>query len=554
MAIEANDWQSALAHTINPLSYEHPEDFQRDYLAVSLVKKLDGVPGVSSEARAERALDKYVQSENTLAQADKNLSKLISGGPSTDPSLCTIISMAREKIRSWLGDFDWDEWAKYAHFGPGSSSSCRGFDVSVFEKMSKPSVDTTLALLPILEPFLSATRWGDHVSEITSREYVEVITVPKTALTDRTIGIEPDFNIFVQLGIGGMIRTRLKRVGCDLDYGWERNAELARKGSLDGSLSTVDLSSASDRISYKLVRELLPEDWFSALSRCRTPFAKVGEFPFLMRKFSSMGNGYTFELESMIFLALSQACVQLSGLPVDDVAVFGDDIVVPSEAFALLEYSFTQFGFEINRSKSYSTGYFRESCGAHFFAGRDCKPVYVKDLINDESQFYKIANALRLLSYRVFGVDIHHTRFLPAYRCIVSHIRPHRLCRVPYGYGDGGLCSSFDEVVPHLGRGIRRLSSGHQGFKVRALLPVPRPVKRNDAPSFVGVLYNLHRRSTASIDQQLLSRNRKGCFSVLEPLKFSDLGSLSYSPRPEKRVGVLMRPSWMHVPVWFDPN
>jgi hypothetical protein len=159
-----------------------------------------------------------------------------------------------------------------------------------------------------------------------------IITVPKNYKTDRTIAKEPCMNIYIQKGIGRCIRKRLKRVGIDLDD-QKRNQEGARIGSLDGSLATIDLSMASDTVALELVSFLLPNDWWWALEQCRSP---VGVLPsgelVAYQKISSMGNGFTFELESLLFWAICQQ-VACSNINETDcrILVYGDDIVVPTD-------------------------------------------------------------------------------------------------------------------------------------------------------------------------------------------------------------------------------
>jgi hypothetical protein len=60
------------------------------------------------------------------------------------------------------------------------------------------------------------------------------------------------------------------------------------------------------------------------------------------------------------------------------VAVFGDDIVIPSDCRELLEDVLEVLYFKINDTKSHWTGRFRESCGLDCFAGVDVTPVYFR--------------------------------------------------------------------------------------------------------------------------------------------------------------------------------
>jgi len=95
-----------------------------------------------------------------------------------------------------------------------------------------------------------------------------------------------------------------------------------------------------------------------------------------------MGNGFTFELESLLFYVLSRAVAYFSGVS-GIISVYGDDIIVPTDIAVDLEFVLGVLGFSVNPEKSFSTGTFRESCGGHYDGGCDVTPFYVKaDIIS----------------------------------------------------------------------------------------------------------------------------------------------------------------------------
>jgi hypothetical protein len=223
--------------------------------------------------------------------------------------------------------------------------------------------------------------------------------VPKTAQTDRLIAIEPHWNIYFQLGVGKMLRKRLRtRAGIDLTS-QETNREEARRASVDGSLSTVDLSSASDTVALEVVRHLLPEPWFRILYDLRSPESYWPDTKtwVLNEKFSSMGNGFTFELETLLFWALSQSVVDEMGYDYN-VPVYGDDIIVPTKCYELLVEVLTYCGFIVNKRKSFSTSYFRESCGMNAWKGADITPLRLTRL-SELAHVFAVINSLRDKGY-----------------------------------------------------------------------------------------------------------------------------------------------------------
>jgi len=220
-----------------------------------------------------------------------------------------------------------------------------------------------------------------------------MFTVPKKTDIDRVACKEPDLNMFLQKGIGNFISSRLKRIGIDLND-QSNNRRLARIGSIDGSLVTFDLSSASDSITTELVELLLPVHWFTLMDSVRSPITLIGEEEHRNCMFSSMGNGFTFELESLIFLCLTRAISYFTGTR-GTVSIYGDDIICPSGISDILPFVFEWFGFSINMEKSCVSGPLRESCGGHYWNGLDITPFYIKEPIKTLVDLLHVANQLR---------------------------------------------------------------------------------------------------------------------------------------------------------------
>jgi hypothetical protein len=121
-------------------------------------------------------------------------------------------------------------------------------------------------------------------------------------------------------------------------------------------------------------------------------------------KISSMGNGYTFALESAIFTSIVFGVTKaLSGkYDKDSCAVFGDDIIVKKPYVNLVVRTLNLFGFRINDEKSFMHGYFRESCGADWFKGTPVRPVFLTDIPTTVMELWCDVNRFRrFLSLRV---------------------------------------------------------------------------------------------------------------------------------------------------------
>lgn len=224
----------------------------------------------------------------------------------------------------------------------------------------------------------------------------KVSFVPKTAKTHRAIAVEPILNTFVQKGIDQFLRARLARVGLDLSD-QAPNQRFARMGSfeeVEDPFCTIDLSSASDSISIGLVRALVPPEWFRFLDENRSPSYIIDDTPAKRyQKFCSMGNGFCFPLETLIFSAIAKASG--SKRPGIDFLVYGDDIVVRRSRFEetcrLLRYC----GFTPNMRKTFSSGPFRESCGADWYNGEDVRPFTLDFKLDSLENVFKFLNLSR---------------------------------------------------------------------------------------------------------------------------------------------------------------
>ena len=217
---------------------------------------------------------------------------------------------------------------------------------------------------------------------------VRVIAVPKTAAKPRIISIEPSAMQYAQQGLKNEIYSKVYSTSLNHLIGFTdqtRNQTMAQKASVDGMHATLDLSEASDRVHLSLVSRLF-ERWphlrdfvFNTRSRC----ANVEGETILLHKYASMGSALTFPIEAMVFLTIVSMSSSSGPLPTwglidSGVSVYGDDIVVPVDWTSRVIHHLEAFGFKVNRSKSFWTGKFRESCGSEFYDGADVSVVRLR--------------------------------------------------------------------------------------------------------------------------------------------------------------------------------
>lgn len=378
--------------------------------------------------RAESCLKKFKEAEDLCRETNQLLKMRRVGLFCIRPAVEARIFRAQRKIAHILGDVPSLSDLKIK-FGPGATTQVQKRTSSARRKLSQRFACSE-ELLPVIKESLEELQGWIFTSEDPDTAIVPVeihpgklSLVPKNAKTDRAIVVEPSLNTMFQAGIGDYIAKGLKRFGVDI-RDQSRNQRLAMEGSLTGDLATLDLSSASDTIAFELISELLPIDWYLFLRNYRTGKIEYKGQVVQLQKFSSMGNGFTFPLETLIFFALACACVEEH--EESNVSVYGDDIIVPTYAYANLCELLHVLGFIPNLTKSFCSGSFRESCGADYLKGINIRPSYVKG---------------PLYAFDVFRL---HNQYVRRYDVECAEILLKYIDRSlkrwgPDGYGDGHL-------------------------------------------------------------------------------------------------------------------
>lgn len=549
LCLKYGDILSILRHKVRPDDYLTSDEFFLDYQSISFLAKAP-LSAVSPEERVAAAKEKFWAAEEDCRLTNARFRSQCAEG--SNPRLAAILFAASRKIAHWLGSPPTaGEWATCCRFGPGSDDLTSGPAVSAYHKLSGLSAtpdfaDGALCLALDHPAWAAALVGGVETDRLTSLTCSlspsnKVMFVPKTALIDRTIAVEPRMNIFAQLGLGTMLRRRLKRFAkLDLDD-QQPNRFLAQLGSGSGSLATVDLVSASDTIAREFVRSMLPEPWYNALDWVRSKTGSLDGEVFWYEKFSSMGNGYTFELESMLFYALTLAVCETLSADLSAVRVFGDDIVCPVECLDLLEEVLTFCGFRFNKSKTYKSGLFRESCGADFFDATNVRPFFQKEIPTDVPALYRLANGIRRASFRSGAHMFCDRRFRPAWLRTVRRIpEPLRHCTavgslknfgrqwLDIEVGDGGLLLNQDESLSTAFTRFNR--DAQRGWFVGNVLSKPFTYDEvNLLPDFVLAfgLYSI-RDGSPPLDtpRTITGRGRRGYYLTdrVQTLSFVDLG------------------------------
>ncbi len=365
----------------------------------------------------------------------------------------------------------WEKILDYARTGPGSAVGAKGTDL--FCKLfSSTLAGSTARLVDRLNTWASfRPRWSSALRrrselgfETCSDPCSRLHFVPKDISIKRSICIEPTLNMFYQLGVGEIMTERLYGY-CKVNLSNQQvcNARLAMQGSLDGNFCTIDLKSASDSISYDLVKALVPSwvfRYFDEIRSTHTTLPDGSRVP--LKMISSMGNGFTFPLQTLIFISVLYAVYKLTGTDFDksvdegkpsNWGVFGDDIICTKRTYNLVTQALQFLGFTVNSEKSFSEGFFRESCGLEYYKGHNVRPFFHKK--DGRIAPYVAFNRLTLASAR-FGIQMHYTkRFL---------LRSRRMLKVPFSENDDAGFKTTSTTP---------LRDSNGSYKYLALVPKP---------------------------------------------------------------------------------
>lgn len=449
--------QEALVELPMPdTAVDDTSEFAKDYFVTEYLSKYVGLK-LSRNLR-QVALDSWRATEVLCAQTnvrlrDPNSVNNLDGAEA-------LIFRAQRKISKVLGPLDVPRVLEDCRWGPGATQDLRKSRATLDKKILE-TISVTARALPYLRAVLeSDIHWaGARIGTIPSGHYSMLssnfnivrgsrfLTVPKNAKTDRSIAAEPTGNSFLQQGVHQYMRDRLKRFGVNLDD--QSINQRAARGAYHRRLSTLDLSAASDSITTELVFLLLPIDWALLLDALRSHETEVDGRWVRTEKFASMGNAFCFELETLIFWAISSS-VASNQERINEISVYGDDIIVPREGYDDTVRALEFFGFKTNLKKSYKEGNFFESCGKHYHKGIDVTPVYQKAELNHPSELIRAHN--RLIRLQARGVGISRaclSKLTSAYP-----LQP--FPRVPYGVSeDGGFLRPLHEFEVDPNRGFR---------------------------------------------------------------------------------------------------
>lgn len=411
--IRYGEWDQVARLKAKPIDYGTSSEYHLAACATDWLRKSPDLP-VKVDRRAE-AIKSWHQSEEECRISNI----FLRDARLNHDELSALIDVASSFVADILGPCPLDLTPR---FGPGATVSDLSTNTTVLDKVSSPPTLTSGAAC--LLSLWDGTAWerSHFNSELRRKDGLNprivrgnaFFTVPKTALIDRGCSKGPSINVSYQLAVGRVMRDRMRtRIGLNLSSGQAVHQLLAKIGSKSGLFATLDSERASDTMAKTLVDRLLSKSgfWPDLLNSLREEQTSIDGEWFHIHKFSAMGNGFTFELESLLFLSLCYAvgwAHGLGGFPgefsehtVDSlisnsfITTYGDDIIVPTFMADDVMRLLSACGFTVNLQKSYLDGEFRESCGGDFYRGVDVSTPKLTKSIQTPADWFSVHNLLK---------------------------------------------------------------------------------------------------------------------------------------------------------------
>jgi len=396
-------------------------------------------------------------------------------------------------VTAFLGTFNGLDWR--AKHGPGAVADQRRTQFKYDFPCWPAKLETTFPLADF--GFPNYGLWaGFLTSEDVHVQYSEheppsrLIAVPKVLKGPRLIASEPVSHQWCQQMLLDYFTSRLAFTPISQSIHFRdqtENQEFARRASHTKSHVTIDLSSASDRLSCWVVERMFrrSDTLVHALHATRTRWvrndidAKSPNFHKL-RKFACMGSACTFPVQSYVFATLAIGALLCSrGKPITirnvraasrEVRVFGDDIIIPTDGWELLQGLLGHLGLKVNLQKTYDSGNFRESCGLDAFDGNDVTPNYFKAYPEVSRPESVISSVETHNNFAMQG----YMRTADAMRLRIHSLKRFRFMNVPLGSGLFGWIDLFSQGNPDV---EKRWNPDLQRVEIRVDIPFGRSIR-----------------------------------------------------------------------------
>lgn len=367
--------------------------FKYWYFRASVLKRYQHGT-ISADQREAETLWQYGLAEERCRETNRRLYGALHNSALIPPHTVALLKRARKVILNVLGEVQYDEVFRGFAFSTGATTEMRRRDAAIAHKWEKGSHIHVggVALYNAFLNWCEGSRFLRGLDKLVRQDEGHFFSVLKNYKADRGCETQPTITMALQKAVAGCMKNRARRVGLLKTDAQQYHAELAREGSRTGRLTTADLENASNSLALALPLALLEGTrWWRLLLATRVERVRMpGGHSIVLEKISSMGNGWTFELQTLIYYSILKAvCGEES-----EVSVFGDDLIYPTKHHQAVVEAFTALGFRFNHEKTFASGSFRESCGGHYRDGRCVKPIYIEQLPSTIGQVIQLHNDL----------------------------------------------------------------------------------------------------------------------------------------------------------------
>lgn len=288
-------------------------------------------------------------------------------------------------------------------------------------------------------------------------------------------------------------------------------------------LVTADMKEASDRVSMAHICNLFPSNWVEALYATRSSRTELpsGEIVNL-NKFAPMGSAVCFPVEALIFWALAIASIRYNSphfasqndgrmLLLDlkkRVWVYGDDLILHGEDYAMVKQSLERTGLLLNANKCCTARFFRESCGMDAYKGTNVTPLRIKECVG------LVWTGQMLMSYVSYSNEAYRRGYIELANVLEKIISDQ--VKVPFTTVDRGLVQFVrpDANVSALNRRARiRVRYNNELHFLEAYGPTPRAISTGNHPitweSYLNRSITQVRTATTEVPPNICEPGRK---------------------------------------------
>jgi len=378
---------------------------------------------ISSFLETENDLERIIPKLQFTALLADDLTLSRRRSTKVDSSLPNVIREARILLSRVFSGFDFTDIVP--RHGPGVVATKQ----QLWEKFRWTNVASRIRKYYPLDAYFYASLGHvcddlDSIATITDHDLpAKVILVPKDSRGPRLISCEPVENQWIQQGIMAKLVQRIETLNLTrfnvffTDQGPNQRGALL--GSKSGRYATLDLKEASDRISLELVRLLFPKHVYDVLETVRSSATVLPDgkkIPLL--KHAPMGSALCFPVLALTIWSILTAAAP-NAYTRERILVYGDDVIVPTAFAANAIEQLESLGLLINRDKSCTSGFFRESCGVDAFKGINVTPLRLRTV------WSSTPSASSYTSWIAYANAMYDRQYFTCYDYIVGEL--HRL-------------------------------------------------------------------------------------------------------------------------------